>query len=526
MTKADVVLINGRVLYGDPRAPKWREGLAIRCGRIIAVGSGSDLRRYVDENTRVYDLEGYTVLPGLIDAHFHILKTAQTKVWLDLRDIGSIEELKKRIRYTVLKSVPGEWILGRGWDHEKFLERRYPTRYDIDEVSPENPVLLVRVCGHIAVVNTLALRLACIDPREEGVRLDERGKPTGILEERALEKIFRIVPQQTLDDLLKCIEEVLREAVTMGLTSLHAMSVTPLEFMALQILRLEGRLPLRVRVYLDQSILIYLEKLGVVGGLGDSLLRICGIKVVADGVLGGRTAALEQPYSDDPENRGMMLISEGELKELMERAVRNRLQIAVHAIGDRCIETVLRVAEGVHIDPTLLRIEHASLTPPPILDMLSKVRPIVVVQPRFIISDTWIVDRIGKYRARWAYAFKSLLDRCPVVAGSSDSPVESMNPWSGIYAAIERGEREGLPLAYLSSEERLSIGEALSLYTINGARACRDYEVGVIEEGKYADLVVVDMNPYELDVEELTRMKTRATIVEGRIVYGEHNLQA
>jgi len=521
MSGADVVLINGKVLCGDPRYPRWSEGLAIKFGKILAMGDKGYLKKFINKATIVYDLEGCTVLPGLIDSHFHILETAQDKVWLNLRDVDSIEKLKEKIKQALLEKKSGEWILGRGWDHERFLEKRYPTRYDIDEVSPNNPVLLIRVCGHIAIANTPALKLADIDHEEEGVHIDESGRPTGILKEKVLEKVFRVIPQPTIKDLLKLVEKTLREVASTGLTTLHAMSVTPIEFIVLQLLRLEGKLPIRIRVYLNHDLLAYLRKLGIMGSLGDDLLKICGIKVIADGVLGGRTAALNEPYSDDPDNRGMMLVSKDDLRTLMKEAMENRLQIAVHAIGDRCIETVLRIARGLHIKSTLLRIEHVSLTPPPILELLSRVKPIVVVQPHFIISDTWIVDRLGEYRARWTYAFKTLMKICSTVAGSSDSPVEPISPWKGMYAAIERGESEGLSLAHLSPEEKLDIGEALSLYTINGARACGDNSLGVIEEGKYADLVVIDTDPYELDVRDLIKIKVKATIVGGKIVHGK-----
>ena len=521
-----MVIVNARILTFDEAVPS-AEAVAIRCGRIVFVGSNNDVNRFIGDSTVVVDANGRIALPGLIDAHLHLASLGFSLVWLNLRGVKSIEELKQKVFEAASKVPEGTWIIGRGWDQELFSEKRYPNRWDLDEVAPRHPVLLTRGCGHIIVVNSLALKLAGIsrdtkDPVDGIIDRDERGEPTGILREGALGLVWRAVPEPSIEDYEKAIERAIDEALRFGLTTVHAVSVTANEFSALQRLWLTGRLKIRVRVYLSYDLLESLKGSGILGQYGDDFLRICGIKLLVDGSLGGRTAALREPYSDKPDVKGKLLMHEDKLSEIIREAFQLNLQVAVHAIGDKAIEVVLNALEKANIDSRFVRIEHVSLTPPDLLNKLEKLKPIVTVQPHFIITDWWVIDRLGEDRGRYVYAFKSLQRLSLIIAGSSDAPVEPVNPWSGIYAAVTRGEFEGLRISFVSPDEKMNLMDALRMYTVGGASASLEgNKLGRIKEGYYADIIILDTTKFPPD-NELEKINVWMSIVGGKVVYRKH----
>ncbi len=515
--EVESAFVNGVIFTPSGKA----EALAVYKGRIVKVGTNEEVRSWVGPRTKVIDLKGKTVLPGLIDAHVHLSGYGLAISQLDLRGTRSIEELKKAVEEKSLSMRKGEWILGRGWDQELFKEKRYPTRWDLDEVSPENPVFLKRVCGHIAVVNSKALEIASItkntkDPPRGKIDRDESGEPTGILREWAMNLIFEKIPPPSLEQLKEALAKAIMEAVKRGLTTIHFICSDrfPDELRALQLLRNEGRLLLRIYLIPPYDFLAKLEELGVFTGFGDPMLKIGGIKILEDGSLGGRTAALEEPYADMPEKKGMLIYSPEELKEMVLKIHKAGFQAAIHAIGDRAIRVTLDAIENaIKHEPRdhRHRIEHASVVSPEIIERMKKLNVIAVCQPHFIFTDFWAKDRVGPDRAKWVYALKSLKENV-VVAGSSDCPVEPIDPLKGIWAAVTR--------PFLTENEKLTVEEAIEMYTRGGAYASfEEDEKGSIEEGKLADLVVLSEDPTKIDPEKIKEIAVDMVIVDGKIVY-------
>ena len=521
---ADIAILNGNIVTMNKDL--LAEAVAIKGDRIIFVGSDNAVKKYINEETLIIDADGKTVLPGLIDCHMHLAGLGFSLQSIDLRNIKSIEELKKKVGEKIDEVKPGKWILGRGWDQELFIEKRYPNRWDLDEVAPNNPVLLTRICGHVIVVNSLALKKAGIDkntPNPKGgvIERNRNGEPTGILKENALNLVWKAVPEYSLADYEKAVEIACREVVKYGITTLHAMSVIDKEFRAMQNLYHKGRLKTKIRIYFSKNYARDLFLLGIHCGFGNDMIKIMGVKVLLDGSLGGRTAALRQNYSDKSSKRGRILLSDKELFNIIYNTINNNLQISIHAIGDRAIEKVLNILEKMDFNNRLIRIEHASLISRDLLEKMIKLKPYIVIQPHFIITDWWAVDRVGVERSRWIYAFKSMIDGGLILAGSSDSPVEPINPWTGIYAAITRGKYEKIKLYKYTVNERLSLIEALKLYTINASKiSFEEKYIGSIEFGKIADLTILNKNIFKISEKELLDIKAQYTIINGKIVYG------
>lgn len=515
--KADLVLMRGDVY--SPH--KGVTSIAVYKDRIVKLGSEEEILPYIGPNTKVINLEGKAVLPGFIDAHIHLSYFGFSLEQLDLRGTKSIEELKRVVMERAKSAGKDEWIIGRGWDQELFAEGRYPSRWDLDEVAPDNPVFLKRVCGHVVVVNSKALEISGItkdtkDPPGGRIDRDERGEPTGILRENAIELVRSKIPLPTLNELKSALEKAIRKAVSTGITSVHFIcsDMFPEELRALQLLRKEGKLLLRVYLIVPYAFLEKLREMGIMGGFGDSMLRIGGVKLFADGSLGGRTAALEEPYADKPTETGVLVHTPEELKKIIAEVHSSGLQAAVHAIGDRAIRVVLDAIEfavGDSLGDHRHRIEHASVINPELLERMRDLRVVAVCQPHFIVTDFWAKERVGPERAKWVYALKSLKENL-VVAGSSDCPVEPVDPLRGIWAAVTR--------PFLPKEERLSVEEAIDIYTKGGAYASfEENEKGVIEEGKLADLVVLSDNPTKVDPDKIKDIEVEMTIVGGKVVY-------
>ncbi len=516
---ADVVILNANVVTLSSMKPK-AEALAIKGGKIVAVGSNSEVGGYVGGGTRVLDLKGKTVVPGFVDCHVHMASFGQQLQGLDLRDTASIEELKRQIREYADKHPWKSWILGGRWDHEKFSEKRYPTRWDLDEAVPDRPVFLVRVCGHVGVANTKALEAAGItrDTVVEGGRIDldeASGEPNGVLRENALNLVWQAVPKPSETELEEAILEACIKAVSQGLTMVHWIVDSAEELRLIQKLWRDGKLPLRVYVGIPAKLLNEAVRLGLSTGFGDDMLRIGFVKIFADGSLGARTAALKEPYMDKPETRGMMLLSQRKLDSLVLKAHRAGWQVAVHAIGDRAVESVLKAFEKAfkkHPRGGLRhRVEHCSVLNPRLIRRMKRLGLIASVQPHFIVSDFWIVDRVGVERARWVYPFKTLMKEGVVVASGSDCPVEPISPVLGIWAAVARKT---------FVEESLTVEEALKTYTLNAAYASFDEDKkGTIEVGKFADLTVLSEDPFNVPPERLRGVEVEMTIVGGEVVY-------
>ena len=403
-----------------------------------------------------------------------------------------------------------------GWDQEAFSERRMPDRSDIDDLSGKNPVALTRVCGHIALLNTVAIKTLALEDRQgfEFMR-DEGGRLTGIVREGALEEIHGRIPrsaQVCADDLLSAEAEAAR----CGITTLHSV-VSPTgyreELEALAGLHSAGALSLRYRVYIPVEAMGYVKEEGLRSKLDDDMVRINGVKVYADGSLGARTAALRAPYADDPGNSGILRHTDEELGSIVEGADAAGYQVIIHAIGDRAVEQAIRALSLVTgaRNPRRHRIDHASLLPRDLLAEMVKHGIRASVQPLFITSDTWAVKRLGEDRVKDLYPLKSMLVGGIVASGGSDSPVEQMSPLLGVWAAMVRGG--------FAPRESLSLDEALDLYTSNASSNGFDEVGSGLIEGADANLTLLDSDVEGMHPAMVRRVRIAATFVEGKVVY-------
>jgi hypothetical protein len=524
MSEATLVILNAYAVTLNPKQPK-AEAIATRDEKILAVGSNGQVRKYVGKKTRIVDAEGKTVVPGLNDCHVHMTGFGQFLQTLELRDVTSIRQLQVRLSEYAEKNPEKTWILGGRWDHEKFSEKRCPTRHDLDAAVPDKPVFLIRVCGHIGVANSKALQLAGIT-KETVIQggepeLDTKtGEPNGVLCENALGLVWKAVRKPDRKELEEACILACEKAVEAGLTCVHWIVGSPKEIGIIHKLYSNGKLPLRVYLGIPIEFLDSLTSLGLPTGFGNDMVKIGFVKILADGSLGGHTAAMKKPYSDKPETHGIVLYTQEKLDQLVLKAHTAGLQLAIHAIGDRAVETVLNAYEkALKEHPSKNhrhRIEHCSVLNPKLIEKMKKLGLVASVQPHFVVSDFWVVDRVGKTRARWVYPFKTLINKGLTVVSGSDCPVESISPILGIWAAVARRN---------PPEEGLTVEEALRTYSLNAAYASFDeHKRGTIEAGKLADLTVLSGDLSSVQSDDIKLVKVEMTIVNGKVVYVRSHL--
>ncbi len=536
----DLIIYGGSVLTmdaGNPRA----EAVAVRDGRIVAAGSTGEILGLRSERTTLIDAGGKTVLPGFHDSHLHLYGYALMKSRLDLSGLNGIDELQDRLADHIRTAglARGEWIIGRGWDQTPFREGRMPDRHDLDKVSAMHPMILTRKCGHVCVLNTAALKAANIfehPPLVRGglVALDDDGRPTGILKENAMDLAAPPSPATTGEAVKALIMSAATDFVKAGLTSvqtddLGAFPGEPPElFKAYLELAAQGLLPLRVSEQMllpEPGKLKQMMELGWKTGFGSDYFRIGPLKLLTDGSFGGRSAWLSEPYSDDPGNRGIPLHTRDRLKELVTMAHGAGMQVAAHAIGDKAIAELLDIYREVRQehpgDDPRFRIIHASLTPPELLDSMMAQGVLADVQPCFVPSDLpFIESRLGSARASHAYCFKAFLDRGINLGGSSDCPVEDFRPLTGIHAAVNRMGFDGKPEDGWMPGQKLTLHEALRLYTAGSAyNAFEEGIKGSVAAGKLADLVILSDSIEAVDLLRIKEIAVEKTIVGGRVVY-------
>ncbi|MGQ9545408.1 MAG: amidohydrolase [Candidatus Bathycorpusculaceae bacterium] len=519
MLEATLVILNGNVITLNSEQPK-AEAVAIHNGRIVAVDSDIEIRKFIGKKTRVIDAGGKTIVPGFVDCHVHMTNFGRSLQTIDLRNANSISEMKEKLREYAEINPEKSWILGGRWDQEKFFEKRYPTRWDLDEAVKEKPVFLTRVCGHVGVGNSKALELAGITRETvvDGgkVDLDEvSGEPNGVLRENAMELVWKVVPKPSQRELEEACILACQRAVEAGLTGVHWLVDSAEEIRIIQKLFFEGKLPLRVYLGIPVRLLNELVNIGFSTGFGNDMVKLGFIKIFADGSLGARTAALKEPYADKPETKGMMLCSQRKLNLLVLKTHRAGLQVAVHAIGDKAIESVLKAfkkaLKAYPWENHRHRIEHCSVLNPKLVRQMKRLGLIASIQPHFIVSDFWVAERVGEKGARWVYPFKTLMKEHIIAASGSDCPVEPINPLLGVWAAVAR---KSFP------EESLNVEEALKTYTANAAYASfSEDNVGKIEEGKFADLTILSDDLFKIPPEKIRDVKVEMTIVDGKVVY-------
>jgi predicted amidohydrolase YtcJ len=485
----------------------------IQDGRVASIG---DEPPSLPEGTKVIEANGGSLFPGFIDSHCHPFEYGWLKRSVDLRGVTNITGLRLRLQAGLQRTRPGEWVTGMGWDQETFPGKTMPSRLDIDDISPSNPVALARVCGHVALVNSRGIAELGLDAKAgDEIETDEAGKPTGIVKEGALTEVFgrvRKTPEMAAADL----QSVEAEAARLGLTALHCVVSSEgyrEELAALALLDGAGSLSLRYRVYIPIEALDYVKAEGWKERLQGDQVRINGVKIYADGSLGARTAALLEPYSDDPRNQGMLRYSDDQLSTLVQRADASGYQVIVHAIGDRAVEQAVGALSQVTGtgNPRRHRIEHASLLPKDLMSKMAKRSIRATVQPLFVTSDTWATERLGEERVRDLYPFRSMLAAGIITSGSSDSPVESLGPVLGMWAAMTRGGS--------SPEETLSLEQALALYTANAAANGFDGGGRTPKVGDAAELTLLDSDTGGMHPAMLRKVGVLATVIGGSVVH-------
>ena len=522
--------VNGKI-YVSFNPKRTAEAILVAFGRVLYAGSSGRVEKIAGElGGEIIDLQGKVVLPGFIDSHLHLEELGMYLNTMDLRGVGSIGELKERVE-EYAANTDTTWILGHGWDQELFEEKRWPTRWDIDEVVKDRPVMLSRVCLHAAVLNTRAMEMAgLLDLDSPGIMRDGEGEPTGVVKEEAFELAREKFKETlTLEDYERFIKDAVEHAASLGVTSVGTVSVEERTLKALSNLEARGELKVRVFAYLDPGrrsggmygstdILHALRKLGIKRGFGRGKLRINGIKILADGSLGARTAWLSKPYSD-VQTRGYPNISKETLEAIVKGAHEAGLQVAVHAIGDATMDMVLDVYGHLE-NAGRHRIEHASILRPDQVERMAELGVAASVQPHFVITDWWVLERVGGERAEWVYPFKSMLERGIALGFGTDSPIEPLNPWETVYAAVTRGKYEGVPLYGRTPYEALTLEEALHAYTHGSACVMHaEKELGTLEEGKFADFIVVDRDPFDVEERELRNIKVLEAYVGGGRVF-------
>ena len=517
MPVPDLIVHKGRI-YPDAGSRTHFEALAARNGRVTDIGSNERILSLKSNSTQIIDLHGQTILPGFHDSHIHLLNYGMLLRTLDLSRSRSIEEIKKLVARPSTNGTPETWILGRGWDDEKLRERRYPTRDDLDLSNP-NPVFLKRICGHVAVANSAALSLAGIDnatPSPSGGQIvrDSQGKPNGVLKETAIELVERVVPE-SIEEAKEALVLASRNLAKLGLTSLHCIISGLTELNALRELKREEKIPQSIYAIIPAKLIDDLTSLGLSRKTNGADFRVQGVKLFLDGSLGARTAALSQPYHDDPTTTGMLTTSGEELRRIASKARDLDLQLCIHAIGDRAVDLAVQLlgeifgTEGCrHLRH---RIEHASVVTDRSMKEMQRLGIIASIQPRFVYSDSWARDRLGLRRLAELYPFASMSNAGIMLTAGSDCPVEDPNPFEGIWAAVARPG--------LGGKERLTLGEILACYTKNPAYASFSENFGgTLGPGNVASMVVLDRDPYQCTFKSLRETSVVRTMIAGEIV--------
>lgn len=524
----DLVLHNGRIYTVDPAQP-WVEAIAICGERIVAVGTSADVVATARPGARRIDLQGQLVVPGFNDSHVHLITGANELVEVDLRSARSAAEVATRLHGYVVTQPKGRWIRGGFWDHEAWPGQQLPTRADIDRVTPDHPVFVVRLDGHMALANSLALKLAGLTadtpvPDGGAIVKDPTGEPTGVLKDNAMELVWRVVPPDTLDETLTKARAGLAHAARLGVTTVQDMTTNATQLAAYQRLRASGELPVRITSHQDRS-LDSLIAAGIRTGFGDDWLRIGGAKMFADGSMGSGTAAFFAPYADDPSSAGLLIQPAEVLEKQMREADAAGFQLVVHAIGDKANASVLDILERVQTSRGRAdrrpRIEHAQVVRDADKARFGAAGVIASIQPSHCIDDMrWAKKRIGHARSAEAYDFKSFVTAGVRIAFGTDWYVEPLDPMLGLYAAVTRQFPDGTPEGGWFPEERLTLPQAIEFYTAGSAYAeFTDTRKGRLKPGYLADLVVLSKNLFEIAPREILTTKPVMTFVGGRLVY-------
>jgi predicted amidohydrolase YtcJ len=541
-SKADAIFIHGNIYTGVPANSQFNsvlraEAIAILGDRIEAVGKQADVEKFKGPQTEIIDLGGHFVMPGFNDAHLHLADAGLQQLNVDLTGVKSLDEFRQRIVARLESVKPGDWILGGGWDETLWPVKVTPTRWDLDEISGVHPIFLKRIDGHIGIANTRALQLANVtlaskDPQGGHIDRSESGEPAGILRETAMSAIYAVVPKPTREKRRQGIELALADMAKHGVTSAQDYSTWD-DFQVYVQLEKEGKLTARISEWLpfDEPVET-LKKKRASHSQSDLMLHTGMLKGFMDGSLGSHTAALLEPYADDPKNSGLPRYEAAQLNEMAKQRVLAGFQLGFHAIGDKGVQMALdayaEAEKAAHDggvkapnggDDFRLRIEHAQVTTPAEIARFKELNVIASMQPSHVLTDMrWAQDRLGPRRAATSYAWAAFLDKGVTLAFGTDYPIEPVFPFRGLYAAVtrksENGKQEYFP------EQKLTMDQAIAAYTTGAAFAeFEEKEKGKLVPGMLADFIVLDRDVTASAAEKVLATKVLRTVLGGKTVY-------
>jgi len=533
---ADLVLRGGKVITVDEDF-SILEAVAVRKDKIVFVGSNQDVEKYILPSTNLIDCSRKLVLPGLIDAHAHLHSLGEELTYLNVTGTTSYQQIIDKVAARVQTSEPGEWIIGGRWDQNDWEDNVFPVHIPLSEVSPDNPVYLIRIDGNAAFANQKALEIAGItketpDPVGGVIIRDENGEPTGVLVNRAMNFVVDKIPPDTDEQFKQKFLKAVRSCLKVGLTSVHEAGIGPRHVNLYKDLIDNGQLNMRIyamlgeetELPLDMDLVDYFMKHRI-EEYGHHLLSVRSIKLFFDGALGSRGAAFFEPYEDDPGNTGLLRITPEYIYAISKAALQADMGVNTHCIGIRgnrlCLESYAKALKENPKQDHRFRIEHAQIVEKEDVEKFASLGVIPSMQPTHCTSDMYFVEeRIGTERAKGAYAWRWFLAAGLKIPCGSDFPVESNNPLLGIYAAATRQDPNGLPEGGWHPEHCMTIEEAIKGFTIWAAYAAFQEDVlGSIEVGKYGDFTVLDKDILEIEPQEILNTKVVYTIVGGQIRY-------
>ena len=532
----DWILYHGVILTGEGLMPDKSEAkpqivsaIAIANGNILAAGSDTEIKRLAGSQTKLRDLNGAFLMPGLNDAHTHLGGAGQTKLNVDLTGSQSLEDMLQRIQAKAQSSPTGHWLTGGGWDHTLWTNKTLPTRQDLDRVTGDHPALLERIDGHIAVANTAALKAATITgktkaPQGGAIDFDAKGEPTGILRDTAMEDVEKIIPPPSHEDRIQGLTLAIQDAISHGLTSVQDYSDWQ-DFLVFEDLEKENKLPIRISEWLTFNDPIdVLKEHRAHHDQNDPMLHTGMLKGFMDGSLGSHTAAMKAPYADEPNNYGLPRYDQAKLNTMAIERAQAGFQLGFHAIGDRATAMALDAFAQTGSTDHRNRIEHAQVVDPSDIQRFAKLGVIASMQPNHLLTDmNWAMDRLGPQRAAYSYAWKTFLDAGVVVAFGTDYPVEPVTPFRGLYAAVTRANEDGKGGAGTKTyfpENKLTRTQALYAYTQGSAYAeFAEKRKGKLAPGYEADFILLDRNLLTIPAPEILKTKVLETVVNGKTVY-------
>lgn len=520
-------ILSANVFTGDSEKP-WAEALAMEDGVFKCVGTNEEIKAACGEDYTFIEMPGRLVVPGLVDAHTHFLKFGRSFKQVFLQNMPSIAACREEIKKAVKESKPGEWIVGIGWNNHDWEENREPSKEDLDDITPDNPVLLYRMCIHSIWVNSLALKYAGINSESKdpaGGRFErdpETGEPTGLIRETP-EPVEVCVPEPDNEALRAAAVAAQQEAFRLGLTGVHSLESLR-EWDIWKTLDEEGNLKIRIHHTIPPEELEKAKEKGMKCGLGSERLWFGGVKMFTDGSLGSGTAHMFEEYSDEPGNKGIEFTPKDKLIEDTIAAYRHGCHVAIHAIGDKAVSTALDVYEAARKEypgERRDRIEHAQVFIKEDLARFKNMGIVASVQPVHLTTDWAVAERRwGAERCTRAYAYKTMMNAGVQVQFGSDAPVESIDPVLGLRAAVTRQDCEGGPEGGWRPEERYSLEESIKAFTSMPAWCSgKEDVVGTVSPGKWADLTIFEKDLFETAPAEWNSVEVEMTIIGGEIVY-------